>query len=58
MASLLAKFRIDYSALKLIPDITKKPKDSTMSFFEDLISPYKIPESEEENDTSKCEFVH
>lgn len=50
MASLLAKFRIDYSALKLIPDITKKPKDSTVSFFEDLISPFKIPESEEDNE--------
>lgn len=54
MASLLAKFRIDYSALKLIPDITKKPKDSTVSFFEDLISPFKIPECEEENDTNQC----
>ena len=53
MASLLAKFRIDYSALKLIPDITKKPKESTMSFFEDLISPFKIPESEEDNDSNK-----
>nr|CAD7194894.1 unnamed protein product [Timema douglasi] len=30
MASLLAKFRIDYSDLKIIPDITKKPQDSTM----------------------------
>ena len=58
MASLLAKFRIDYSALKLIPDITKKPKESTQSFFEDLISPFKIPESEEENETSKCELVY
>lgn len=53
MASLLSKFRIDYSALKLIPDITKKPKDSTMSFFDDLISPFRVPESEEENDHSK-----
>ncbi|XP_026288084.1 bumetanide-sensitive sodium-(potassium)-chloride cotransporter isoform X1 [Frankliniella occidentalis] len=52
MASLLAKFRIDYSALKLIPDITKKPKDSTMSFFEDLISPFIVPESDEENETT------
>ncbi|XP_063232957.1 bumetanide-sensitive sodium-(potassium)-chloride cotransporter isoform X2 [Bacillus rossius redtenbacheri] len=42
MASLLAKFRIDYSALKIIPDITKKPQDSTVSFFENLISNFVV----------------
>lgn len=45
MASLLAKFRIDYSDLKVIPDITKKPQESTVSFFESLISDFKIPET-------------
>ncbi|PNF23009.1 hypothetical protein B7P43_G10386 [Cryptotermes secundus] len=44
MASLLAKFRIDYSDLKVIPDITKKPRDSTVSFFESLISEFKQTE--------------
>uniref|UniRef100_A0A1B6I7U9 SLC12A transporter C-terminal domain-containing protein n=2 Tax=Homalodisca liturata TaxID=320908 RepID=A0A1B6I7U9_9HEMI len=42
MASLLAKFRIDYSDLKVIPDITKKPREETVSYFEDLIRDIKI----------------
>lgn len=41
MASLLSKFRIDYSALKMIPDVNKKPKDSTLAYFDDLIAPFK-----------------
>ena len=39
MASLLSKFRIDYSDLKVIPDITRKPLDSTMAYFKSLIQP-------------------
>ncbi|KAK7794045.1 hypothetical protein R5R35_012989 [Gryllus longicercus] len=45
MASLLAKFRIDYSDLKVIPDITKKPQEGTVSFFESLINDFRIPET-------------
>ncbi|XP_068081750.1 bumetanide-sensitive sodium-(potassium)-chloride cotransporter [Anabrus simplex] len=45
MASLLAKFRIDYSDLKVIPDITKKPQECTMDFFETLIEDFKIPDT-------------
>jgi solute carrier family 12 sodium/potassium/chloride transporter 2 len=38
MASLLSKFRIDYSDLILLPDIIKKkPEESTVAFFNDLI---------------------
>ncbi|XP_060804518.1 bumetanide-sensitive sodium-(potassium)-chloride cotransporter [Amyelois transitella] len=48
MASLLSKFRIDYSALKMIPDITKRPRDSTLAYFERLIAPFKT--SDESND--------
>lgn len=40
MASLLAKFRIDYSDLELITDITRKADDSTYKFFKDLIRPF------------------
>lgn len=47
MASLLAKFRIDYSDLKVIPDITKRPKESTIAFFEDLISSFRLPDNQE-----------
>lgn len=45
MASLLAKFRIDYSDLKVIPDITKKPQESSHAFFENLIGDLKIPDN-------------
>ncbi|KZC10308.1 Bumetanide-sensitive sodium-(potassium)-chloride cotransporter [Dufourea novaeangliae] len=38
MASLLSKFRIDYSALKVIPDISKPAQDNTKSFFKSLIA--------------------
>ncbi|XP_058839073.1 bumetanide-sensitive sodium-(potassium)-chloride cotransporter-like isoform X2 [Topomyia yanbarensis] len=40
MASLLAKFRIDYSDLKLLPDVTKKPEQSTVNFFKGLIKDF------------------
>jgi solute carrier family 12 sodium/potassium/chloride transporter 2 len=51
MASLLAKFRIDYSDLKVIPDITKKPRESTVSFFESLISEFKETEGTTDGDS-------
>lgn len=41
MASLLAKFRIDYSDLKLLPDITKKPQEETVKYFDGLIKEFK-----------------
>ncbi|KAL0821329.1 hypothetical protein ABMA28_005921 [Loxostege sticticalis] len=48
MASLLSKFRIDYSALKMVADITKKPRDSTLAYFEKLIAPFRS--SDDTND--------
>lgn len=48
MAGLLAKFRIDYSHLKLIPDITKKPEENTVKFFNDLIKGFTS--TDENND--------
>lgn len=47
MAGLLAKFRIDYSVLKLLPDITKKANDSTYKFFDDLIKDFKVNDEED-----------
>lgn len=41
MASLLAKFRIEYSDLIVITDVMTKAKDSTREFFENLIKEYK-----------------
>lgn len=40
MASLLSKFRIDYSDLQLIPDITKKPQENSTQFFNELIKDF------------------
>lgn len=42
MASLLSKFRIDYSDLTLIPDITKKPQETTTAFFNELIKDFAV----------------
>ncbi|XP_075227429.1 sodium chloride cotransporter 69 isoform X2 [Lycorma delicatula] len=47
MASMLAKFRIDYSDLKLIPDITKKPQESSVAFFESLIQDLRTTDEDE-----------
>nr|XP_023024040.1 bumetanide-sensitive sodium-(potassium)-chloride cotransporter [Leptinotarsa decemlineata] len=41
MASLLAKFRIEYTNLKVVPDITTKPMDSTQAFFDLLIADFR-----------------
>lgn len=48
MASLLSKFRIDYSDLILLPDITKKPEESTMKFFNDLIKDFVAKTDDDE----------
>lgn len=40
MASLLSKFRIDYSALKVISDISKPAQNYTASFFDSLIADF------------------
>lgn len=54
MASLLSKFRIDYSDLILLPDITKKPEESTQKFFNDLIKDFVSKSDDEE----KCKKTH
>ncbi|KAH8397425.1 hypothetical protein KR222_003677 [Zaprionus bogoriensis] len=46
MASLLSKFRIDYSDLTLIPDITKKPQESSTQFFNELIKDFVVAEKD------------
>lgn len=49
MASLLAKFRIDYSDLELISDITKKADDTTYLYFKDLIRKFTSKERDSED---------
>ncbi|XP_024870405.1 bumetanide-sensitive sodium-(potassium)-chloride cotransporter [Temnothorax curvispinosus] len=41
VASLLSKFRIDYSALKVISDISKPAQASTKTFFDSLIADFQ-----------------
>lgn len=52
MASLLAKFRIDYSDLQVVPDVTSKPMERTQQFFESLISDFR-KSSKEDNKGKK-----
>lgn len=40
MANLLSKFRIDYSCLKMV-QISDKPKESSIDFFNSIISNFK-----------------
>ena len=42
MAALLAKFRIDFSDVVVIPDVTKRAKDETRTEFNSIID--SLPE--------------
>ncbi|KAK7083972.1 hypothetical protein SK128_027921, partial [Halocaridina rubra] len=51
MAELLCKFRIDYSDVVMIPDVTKKPKEDSLRDFSNLISKFElIPEDSNEEE--------
>lgn len=58
MASLLAKFRIDYSDLQLLTDITKKAENSTYYYFQDLIRNFTTKEPCDNPDEGNPKFVH
>lgn len=40
MANLLAKFRIDYSSLTMVQDITEAPQPETRKMFDELIKKF------------------
>jgi solute carrier family 12 sodium/potassium/chloride transporter 2 len=40
MANLLSKFRIDYSSLTMVQDITEAPQAETKKMFEDIIKKF------------------
>ena len=49
MAALLAKFRIDYGDVTVIPDVTKKAKEATKTEFKEMIAKAEhgaIPDNE------------
>ncbi len=48
MATLLSKFRIDYSHLEVITDINKKPKKESQNEFNELISGFRMKTGETE----------
>jgi hypothetical protein len=41
MANLLSKFRIDYSDLIMIREITRRPQDTSKAFFKHLIQDFR-----------------
>ncbi|XP_047532293.1 bumetanide-sensitive sodium-(potassium)-chloride cotransporter [Vanessa atalanta] len=49
MANLLAKFRIDYSSLTMVQDITEPPQPETKKTFEELIKKFT-------DDTGECKI--
>ncbi|KAK0180491.1 hypothetical protein PV327_006127 [Microctonus hyperodae] len=53
MASLLSKFRIDYSALQVIPDVSKTAQPQTQSFFERLIADFSTSISSHHSNTDQ-----
>ncbi|CAG2166633.1 unnamed protein product, partial [Oppiella nova] len=53
MATLLSKFRIDYSDVIVISDIVKPPQESTKQEFKELISKWRI----KDNESNNCETI-
>lgn len=53
LAALLSKFRIDYSDVIVIPDITKKAKEETKKEFESLISGFRVCDGDNSGRTFK-----
>ncbi|CAL8122036.1 unnamed protein product [Orchesella dallaii] len=51
MAEMLAKFRIDYSDLIMIPDYNRKPQETTQRFFDNMIAPFRSEGTDQEAGT-------
>ncbi|XP_074028973.1 sodium potassium chloride cotransporter [Leptinotarsa decemlineata] len=49
MAHLLTKFRLDYFSLKMV-SISDKPQNSTVEFFDELLTPFRTKDEVGEND--------
>uniref|UniRef100_A0A8C5PIT1 Solute carrier family 12 member 2 n=1 Tax=Leptobrachium leishanense TaxID=445787 RepID=A0A8C5PIT1_9ANUR len=50
MATLLSKFRIDFSDIMVLGDINTKPKKENVAAFEEMIEPFRLHEDEKEQD--------
>uniref|UniRef100_A0A665VW74 Solute carrier family 12 member 3 n=1 Tax=Echeneis naucrates TaxID=173247 RepID=A0A665VW74_ECHNA len=53
MATLLSKFRIDFSDITVLGDINTKPKKENLLAFEELIEPYRLKEDDMEQDAAE-----
>ena len=51
MAEIMAKFRIKYTSLKMVDDISVQPRPETQSFFDKVISEFRKNESD---DNQEC----
>ncbi|CAH2049309.1 unnamed protein product, partial [Iphiclides podalirius] len=56
MANLLAKFRIDYSSLTMVQDITEPPQPETKSLFDETIKKFTDENTSEECRISQTEL--
>ncbi|XP_044131796.1 solute carrier family 12 member 2 [Bufo gargarizans] len=52
MATLLSKFRIDFSDIMVLGDINTKPKKENVAAFEEMIEPFRLREDEKEQDVA------
>lgn len=60
MANLLAKFRIDYSDVIVIPDVAKKAAESSRMEFDQLIEDFKAKSKEDvdKQDDGKTYYLY
>ncbi|XP_063539884.1 bumetanide-sensitive sodium-(potassium)-chloride cotransporter [Cydia strobilella] len=56
MANLLSKFRIDYSSLTMVQDITEAPQPETKKMFDDLVAKF-VDNTNEECKISEVELL-
>ncbi|XP_070706519.1 solute carrier family 12 member 2 [Pempheris klunzingeri] len=53
MATLLSKFRIDFSDITVLGDVNTKPKKEHMLAFEEMIEPYRLKEDDMEQEAAE-----
>ncbi|KAM7077833.1 LOW QUALITY PROTEIN: solute carrier family 12 member 2-like [Ciconia maguari] len=52
MATLLSKFRIDFSDITVLEDINTKPKTENIAAFEEMIEPFRLHEDDKEQEVA------
>uniref|UniRef100_A0A8C8RHS2 Solute carrier family 12 member 2 n=1 Tax=Pelusios castaneus TaxID=367368 RepID=A0A8C8RHS2_9SAUR len=53
MATLLSKFRIDFSDIMVLGDINTKPKKENIAAFEEMVEPFRLHEDDKEQDIAE-----